>query len=273
MMSCIDVNKYLYEFMDGELETGLYPKLQKHLEHCIPCNQRYEFEKQTRLLIKSHCKNVTAPRHLHSRIIANLDSIDHELVSRTSPLRQKRLKILFSPHTLAIAASLLLMIAGGIFYLANNRQADSVSIVDDAVTNHVKVLNENLVFNERTSVVGNAGRYLSQNINTQIRKSLNPLNIGRVSIVNDLPVNLYGTSSPCIVFNHEGNKLSLQIIRNMHFPIAKLERISFGPRDFYITNRRGFNTVIWIENDTTYFLTSDIHANEMLRFPATLASQ
>ncbi len=25
MMSCIDVNKYLYEFMDGELETGLYP--------------------------------------------------------------------------------------------------------------------------------------------------------------------------------------------------------------------------------------------------------
>ncbi|MCF6150768.1 MAG: hypothetical protein E3K38_00465 [Candidatus Kuenenia stuttgartiensis] len=273
MMSCIDVNKYLYEFMDGELETGLYPKLQKHLEHCILCNQRYEFEKQARLLIKSYCKNVIAPRHLHSRIIANLDSIDHELVSRTSPPRQKRLKMLFSPPTLAIAASLLLMIAGGIFYFANNRQADSVSIVDDAVTNHVKVLNENLVFNERTSVVGGASRYLSQNINTQIRKSLNPLNIEQVRIVNDMPVNLYGTSSPCIVFNHGGNKLSLQIIRNMHFPVAKLERISFGPRDFYITNRRGFNTVIWMENDTTYCLTSDIHTNEMLRFAATLASR
>ncbi|MCF6150544.1 MAG: mycothiol system anti-sigma-R factor [Candidatus Kuenenia sp.] len=272
-MSCIEVNKYLYEFMDGELEINHYHKLQKHLKQCVPCSQIYEFEKHTRLLIKSYCKNVTAPHYLHSRIIANLDSIDQELSFSPPHTRQKPLKIIFSPHTLAIAASLLLMIAGGLFYIANNRQEDSVSIVDDAVTNHVNVLNDNLVFNEKTSVVGDVSNYLSPNINAQLRKSLNPLNIEQVRIVNNLPVSHYGTSSPCVVFNQGKNKLSLQIIRNSRFPISKLERTHFGPKEFYITNRRGFNSVIWRENDTTYCLTSDINTNDMLRFAATLSSR
>ncbi|MBM4055568.1 MAG: mycothiol system anti-sigma-R factor [Planctomycetes bacterium] len=272
-MSCSEVNKYLHEFMDRELENDLYHKLQKHLEQCVPCNRNYEFEKHTRVLIKSYCKNVTAPQYLHSRIIANLDSIDRELTIQSPRTRQKPLRIAFSPHTFAIAASLLLMIAGGVFYIANNRQEDSVSIVDDAVTNHVKVLNDNLVFNEKTSVVGDVNKYLSPNINTQLRKSITPLNIEQVRIVNDVPVNLCGTTSPCVVFNQGKNKLSLQIIRSRQFPISKLERTSFGPNEYYITNRRGFNSVIWRENDTTYCLTSDINTNDMLRFAATLSSR
>jgi len=277
-MVCVETIKYLYEFLDKEIDKSQYPIIKKHIDNCFECRQRYEFEKGVRSLIKAFCVNTTAPAYLHSKIIEGLGSVDAE-ISENKDIQaiseQKVTRAVFSPRIYAIAASILLLIGGGVFYYTNyyNYNNDSTSIVDNAVKNHVVAVNDNLVFNEKTSVVGNINKYLGNTINTNLRNSSPLLNAERVSIIGGVPVKLYGTSSPCVIFDKGGNKLSLQIIRNNNLPIRNLERTQLGSKEFYLGNCRGFNAVIWEEDGSTYCLTSDISKNEMLRFAATLTSR
>ena len=277
-MVCVEAIKHLYEFMDKEIDKSQYPIIKEHLDHCFECRQRYEFEKGVRSLVKAYCINTTAHAYLHSKIIEGFNSIDAEILGNKdiqAISEQKVTRTLFSPRFYAMAASILLLIAGGVFYYANyyNYNNDFISIVDNAVKNHVVAVNDNLVFNEKTSVVSNVNKYFGNNINNTLRNSSPLLNAEQIRIVGGVPVKLCGTSSPCVVFDKGGNKLSLQIIRNSSFPIRNLERVKLGPKEFYIGNRRGFNSVVWEEDGSTYCLTSDINKNEILRFAATLTSR
>lgn len=277
-MVCVEAIKHLYEFMDKEIDKSRYPIIKEHLDNCFECRQRYEFEKGVRSLVKAYCINTTAHAYLHSKIIESLNSVDAEISENKdtqSLSEQKVTRALFSPRFYAVAASILLLIAGGVFYYANyyNYNNDFISIVDNAVKNHVVAVNDNLVFNEKTSVVSNVNKYFGNNINNTLRNSSPLLNAEQIRIVGGVPVKLCGTSSPCVVFDKGGNKLSLQIIRNSSLPIRNLERTQFGPKQFYIVNCRGFNSVVWEEDGSTYCLTSDINKNEILRFAATLTSR
>jgi mycothiol system anti-sigma-R factor len=275
-MSCTEIIKHLYEFIDNEVDKSNYLTIKRHIEHCKDCRQRYEFEKGIRAMIKAHCINVTAPEHLHHKILNGLNSIDLENIKQTPekviPIPKLKRK-LFSARSYAIAASILLSIGGGIFYYTSYVvNTDSSSIVDNVVKNHVNAVNNNLVFNENTSVVGNVNKYFDNNSN-RFNKISPQVSLERVSVVGGVPVNLCGTTSPCVIFDKGGNKLSLQIVRAGNFKIKNLERTQIGPKEFYLGNSRGFNSILWIDDGVTYCLTSDINKNDMLNFAATLISR
>lgn len=275
-MTCIEASKYFHEFVDKELDKSHYLAIKKHIDQCEECHQRYEFEQSIRALVKAYCINTTAPAYLRGRIIEGLDSIDKgssEHASRETVYKGKVTHRLFSSRSYAIAASVLISVAGGILYYANYYNTDSMTIVDDAVKNHVVAVNDNLVFNEKTSVVDNVNKYLGNNINTKLGNSPPFLKTEQISLLGGVPVRFCGTSSPCVIFDKGGNKLSLQVVRKNAFPITNLERVKLGTKEFYIGNRRGFNSVLWEEGGSTYCLTSDINKNEMLKFAVTLTSR
>jgi mycothiol system anti-sigma-R factor len=275
-MSCTETIKHFYEFIDNEVDKSNYLTIKRHIEHCKDCRQRYEFEKGIRAMIKAHCINVTAPKLLHNKILNGLNSIDLENIKQTSekviPIPKLKRK-LFSARSYAIAASILLLIGGGIFYYTGYVvNTDSSSIVDNVVKNHVNAVNNNLVFNENTSVVGNVNKYFDNNSN-RFNKISPQVSLERVRVVGGVPVNLCGTTSPCVIFDKGGNKLSLQIVRAGNFKIKNLERTQIGPKEFYLGNCRGFNSILWVDDGVTYCLTSDINKNDMLNFATTLISR
>lgn len=276
-MSCIETVKYFHEFMDKELDKSHYLAIKKHIARCDECQHRYEFEKGVRALVKACCINTTAPVYLRDRIIDGLNSIAADNKERTNTgdvyKQNATMRKLFSSRTYAIAASILILAAGGIFYYANYYGNDSITIVDDAVRNHVVAVNDNLVFNEKTSVVGNVNKYLGNTINTNLGNSSPFLNAEKISVMGGYSSRFCGTSSPCVIFDKGGNKLSLQIVHNSRIPIRNLERVKLGTKEFYIGNRRGFNSVLWEEKGITYCLTSDINKSEMLKFAAALTSR
>ncbi|UJS18643.1 MAG: zf-HC2 domain-containing protein [Candidatus Jettenia sp.] len=273
-MSCIDTMKYLHEFMDRELHEPHYVMIQKHLGHCDECRQRYEFEKGIRSLVKAYCTNITAPVYLQNRILSQLNSLDaedtkhavKEIIYQRNPQRT-----FLSSRLYAAAASILLFLAGGIFYYSNYYDNDPASIVDNAVKNHVVAVNNNLVFNEKTSVVGEVNKYLGNTINTNLDNSSPVLDAKQIR-TGGIPVRSYGANSPCVIFDKGGNKLSLQTIHKNTLSTRNLERVRLGSKEFYIGNCRGFNAVLWQEDGITYCLTSDINISEMLRFAKGLTS-
>lgn len=272
-MSCAEAVKYLHEFVDKELDEPLHLIIKNHIDHCEECHQRCEFEKGVRALVKAHCINTAAPAYLYDRIIKNLHSV--ETTSQKHPdkqviYKQKVTRAWLSPRFYPIAASILFSIAGGIFYYTNYHSNNSLSIVDNAVKNHVVAVNDNLVFNEKTSVVGNINKYLENAVNTKLSNSSALINTEPVSVAGGIPAKPYGTSSPCVVFDKGGNKLSLQVIHNSNFPMRNLEKVRLGAMEFYTGSCRGFNSVLWEEDGVIYCLTSDIDKNEILKFAATL---
>ncbi len=272
-MSCVEAGKYFYAFMDKELDKAYYLLIKKHIDTCDECHKRYEFEMGVRTLVKAYCINTTAPAYLHNRILEGINSIDTSTAEQKSSEAVHKPKItrgLFSSRSYAIAASILISLAGGIFYYANYYGKDSITIVDDAVKNHVVAVNDNLVFNEKTSVVGNVNKYLGNSISAKLNNSSPFLNAERVSVMGEAPVRFYGTTSPCIIFDKGGNKLSLQVVHTSGISIRNLERARLGTREFYIGNRQGFNSVLWVEEGVTYCLTSDMNKNDLLKFAATL---
>lgn len=275
-MFCVEVIKHVYDFMDKEIEYPLLCVIEKHLEKCGNCRQKYEFEKNLRSLVKAYCVNVAAPDRLRNRILEGLDAIDRDYAEQREVVSGRKVhRKLFSPRSYAIAASVLLSVAGGIFYYTDYFQNDSLSIVDNAVKNHVAAVNDNpLVFNEKTSVVDRVNNYVGNTVNGNFNNTTPFLNnTEQVSLVGGVPVKFCGTSSPCVIFKKGSSKLSLQTVHSSGFPMRNLERARFGPKEFYIGNCRGFNSILWEEDGTTYCLTSDIDKNEMLRFAVSLTSR
>ncbi|MFO0794902.1 MAG: mycothiol system anti-sigma-R factor [Candidatus Brocadiaceae bacterium] len=275
MMSCIEAVKYLYEYMDREIDDTHGIIVKKHLDNCSACRQRYEFEKGIRALVKAHCINTKAPLRLHHRIIEGIAAINKESVTQETASKQKITRLFFSPRSYAVAASLLLLITGGIFYYSNYGfySNDQISIVDNAVKNHMQAVSDNLVFNENTSVVGNITDYFGSKLNVGQGNSSPLLNSDQIRVVGGLPVRICGTDSSCVIFNKGGNKLTLQVVRGSGLPMRNLEKVQFNTKEFYVGNCRGFNAVLWEEEGSTYCLTSDISTDEMLKVASNLTSR
>lgn len=269
-MSCVETVKYIYEFLDKELDVTHRCVITDHITACKKCQQRYEFEIGLRALIKAHCINTTAPAHLHDRIIKSLTSLsiyNPDLEEKQPVNKPKTIHSFASIRFYSIAASILVLLAGGIFYYANYQSADAPSVVDTVVKNHVIAVNDNLVFNETTSVVGNIDKKRN---NTTTGNSSSLIDTELISFPGGIPTRQSGTGNSCVVFYKDGYKVSLQVISNGNIPYRNLEKISLGNREYYLGNGKGFNAVIWKDERRAYCLTSDIAKDELLKFAMNL---
>ena len=72
-MNCKESLEKLYEFIDGDLAKAPAGELEKHLDRCRHCWDRFEFEKQLMKRIKSCCCKDLCPDSLRQRIQSLLD--------------------------------------------------------------------------------------------------------------------------------------------------------------------------------------------------------
>lgn len=270
MMSCAETVKHIHEFLDRELDVARRLAVSNHITACSDCRQKYEFEMGLRALIKAHCVNTVAPTYLHDRIIKNLASfgIYRPDVEEKQPVnKSKTIRLFASRRFYSIAASILILLGGGIFYYANYQGDNPPSVVDAVVSNHVMAVNDNLVFNETTSIVGSINKKRS---NSGVVNSSSMIDTELISIPGGVPARHPSTGNPCVVFNKDGYKVSLQVLSDSNIPCRNLEKILLGNKEYYVGNCKGFNAVIWKDERQSYCLTSDIAKDELLKFAMNL---
>jgi mycothiol system anti-sigma-R factor len=76
---CSEVLDHLYEFIDGELESGDLAKFRHHLDECAPCLREYGVEAEVRSLIRRACCCGHAPKDLRERVLMRIRQISVEL--------------------------------------------------------------------------------------------------------------------------------------------------------------------------------------------------
>ena len=58
---CRQVLRELQLYLDGECATDLESVMARHLEHCPPCFDRVEFQREVRMLVASKCVDQAPP--------------------------------------------------------------------------------------------------------------------------------------------------------------------------------------------------------------------
>jgi anti-sigma factor (TIGR02949 family) len=71
-MSCSEVARRLYDYLDRELDQPVIDAIRAHLRVCEECAQGTEFEQQMLLGLKRHLRQVAAPPALVGRVRAIL---------------------------------------------------------------------------------------------------------------------------------------------------------------------------------------------------------
>ena len=104
-MTCHDVQKFVYVYLDGEFGPGDKAEYEAHVADCAPCREAVSAERGFRQTIRTRLQPVLAPPHLRSAIVARLATVEAE--SRRSAPVPWALRL--SP-VLALAAAILLVV-------------------------------------------------------------------------------------------------------------------------------------------------------------------
>lgn len=72
---CSEVLERVYEYLDGELDTHAFGKIQQHLDECGPCLSEYDLDVVLKKLVRRSCGGDCAPEELRTRIMLKIREV------------------------------------------------------------------------------------------------------------------------------------------------------------------------------------------------------
>lgn len=68
MSNCSETLQRLYEYIDRELSNEEQAEVQRHLDDCPPCRDRFKFEENVLRQVRRCCRDVSAPPSLVEKV-------------------------------------------------------------------------------------------------------------------------------------------------------------------------------------------------------------
>jgi len=65
---CAEIEKYVQQYLDGMLSEEEMRLFDEHLDYCLPCDKKIEFEKKLKDVVKLKIKHVLPPEQLNNEI-------------------------------------------------------------------------------------------------------------------------------------------------------------------------------------------------------------
>jgi len=69
--NCKDIEKKFHSYLDGEMDKSDLVLLEQHLDYCLPCDKKIEFERKLREILKSKAREKKIP----DKLLADLKKI------------------------------------------------------------------------------------------------------------------------------------------------------------------------------------------------------
>ena len=66
--NCADVEKNVHKFLDNQLSDKEKEKFEEHLDNCLPCDKKIEFEVKLKSLMKIKAKENSYPQELEQEL-------------------------------------------------------------------------------------------------------------------------------------------------------------------------------------------------------------
>jgi anti-sigma factor RsiW len=241
-------------WLDGELPKDSRGELEAHLAGCADCRAAVEAERAMIARVKSSATYHTAPRDLAARLSQKLQAdAGRPAEARTNvvPLRPAaRRDSFWRPMALAASFVLAAILSGGVGYMSS-LPASGDEIVQQIVDSHVRSLLANHLTDVTSTDQHTVKPWFNGHLDTappvkDFAAQGFPLIGGRLDYIDHRPV-------AAMIYRHGLHPINL-------FVWADPSRTEGQPG---VTSRQGYNIRHWVEGDLTYWLISDVEADQL----------
>ena len=242
-------------YIDGELPPASRAEVDAHLAGCAECRAEIESRRAFIGQLKTGSVYHKAPAALSARLAERLAAESDTKVVPFSP-RAKR-EAFWRPMALAASFLLAVVLSGGIGYMSS-LPAGGDLITQQVVDSHVRSLLAGHLTDVTSTDQHTVKPWFNGHLDTappvkDFAQAGFPLIGGRLDYIDHRPV-------AAMVYRHGLHPINL-------FVWADPSAVSGQPA---ATSRQGYNIRHWVEGDLTYWLISDVEADQLDNLEALL---
>ena len=243
-----EVQEQIGTWLDGELPPDSRAELEAHLAGCAECRAAADAERAFIARVKSTASYHQAPAGLAARLSQSLRA---EAAGNVVPLRSApRRENYWRPMALAASFVLAVLLSGGVGYMGSLPASGDV-IVQEVVDSHVRSLLASHLTDVASTDQHTVKPWFNGHLDTappvkDFAAEGFPLIGGRLDYIDHRPV-------AAMVYRHGLHPINL-------FVWADPSKTQGQPD---VTSRQGYNIRHWVEGDLTYWLISDVEADQL----------
>jgi len=225
-MNCKNVEMFLYNYLDSEIEEQECFELEEHLKTCTSCRNLYNYESEFHSCIRSNIKKeeVVIPVNLKDKIINNKKPSYYINYNAFS------IKGLASASVIFLSVILLSKVSMGYSTISANYGADLLKDIKIVSNNEVK---------------------LTKWINTHDYNKFKLLKFDKKKL-KMTPLGLAFNKKNLIVFYHyKGNKLAYKNLKRFNTPIDKFKKLKINNKTFFIKKSSDISIAVWNNKNGT----------------------
>ncbi len=246
-------------WLDGELPPGSRAEIDAHLAACSDCRAAMEAERAFLARLKSAASYHRAPAGLARRLSAALRAEGATAAPGNAVAMRPgaRRENLWRPLALAASFVLAMLLSGGAGYFGS-LPASGEAITQEIVDSHVRSLLANHLTDVTSTDQHTVKPWFNGHLDTappvhDFAAEGFPLVGGRLDYIDHRPV-------AAMVYRHGLHPINL-------FVWADPSQTAGEPA---ATERQGYNIRHWVQGDLTYWLISDVEADQLAALEALL---
>jgi len=258
-MTCREVRRFIYPFLDNELTASETLEIQEHLERCPLCRAKCEVERKIRALSRKG-REEEAPPHLWPAILGRLQAAPERLSLR------RRWALLTPTWRLAAAlvAALLLVLAG--LPLLNLSPPDQATALAQAIIgDHDRFAIQPVSLQRISPGTGAAATWFAGKLPYADRIRLpDPAELASTLLGVRLCL-IEGTEGANLVFEQRGHRISYYVLGGLLVDLTRLPFRRIGGKEYYLFEKEQYRVVLWWEDDLLCALVSDMAGEELVQ--------
>lgn len=250
-MQCVEAQRLLPAYLDGELDLTKSMEMEQHLEDCAMCRRVYESEQKLKAAIRSNSLYYTAPPDLQRRVMRALPQ-----EARTSG---RRWKWSLPSYAFALAGALLLFVT--VLITRSTTASTSDLLAQEVLSSHVRSLMVAHLFDVRSTDKHTVKPWFNGRLDyAPVVEDLTtqgfPLIGGRLDYLDDRPV-------AALIYQRQKHIINLYL-----WPSAKEADSAMRP-----VSLRGYYLWHWAKSGMVYWVVSDLNSSELRDFALLIQKQ
>ncbi|MCQ9208582.1 MAG: zf-HC2 domain-containing protein [Omnitrophica bacterium] len=251
-MDCSKIKKYLYSFLDGELDSQRSLLVKEHISACPLCSLELEQEKKIDSLIRYSIPKEQAPYKLKEALLSRMQGFKKRKVS------------LFARPVLkpVLATSAIAFLIAALFFSILLTINKPFPVFSESVKDHIKLLQGQLSIDISSQKPEEVHSWLQAKLDFKVM--VPDLSSQDVNLLGARVCSLKNKKAAYIMYEKKGHQLSVFMFdaQGLKFPQAK--RVAVNNRIFYLSREKGYNSALWIDQGIACVFVSDLSEAELL---------